>query len=105
MKSNAPDKAAPAEFLKVRATQAGYIGDGPLGMIYRAADDVFTLRPRPITVNGQTRILSVEEQFSSRWMEIMPADEPDKLTTAQAAINREIRDLKASGRAPVAEED
>lgn len=71
------DKLGPR---KVRATQAGYIGH-----VYRHPGDVFTITQE------------ADQKFSSTWMEDAPADEPEKITTAQKAINRDIRDLNARG--------
>lgn len=91
--------ALPLKSIKVRATRPGYIGDGPLGMIYRNEGDVFTLKPR-VVIDGdpdkidaipKTRTITAEQQFSHRWMEIVPDDEPERLTTAQAAINKAAR--------------
>ena len=96
------------ERIKVRALRAGYIGNGDLGMIYRVEGDVFYLEPRvvDISVNGKvvidpatgqkkTKTLSPADQFSERWMEIVPEEEPERITTAQDVINRETESLRA----------
>ena len=89
------------ETLKVRATQAGYFGDGPMGQIYRYVGDVFTIAPRTIELvtednkpildaegNPKTKTLSCQEQFSGLWMEIVSDMEPERLTTAGPGLVR-----------------
>lgn len=93
--------------IRVRATQVGYIGDPP---IRRREGDVFTLQPRegkftepvldedgyqmldrnefPMTREVK-RTQSAAEQFSANWMEPINADEEERLTTAQNAINEQ----------------
>jgi len=108
--------AAPLRSLKVRATAAGYIGDGPQGAIYRNPDDVFTLTPREIpllnaagkpsldmaTGKLKTTILSIEQQFSATWMEVVDPNEPERITTAQQEINQQIAALNRRGGRPEA---
>ncbi len=110
--------------IKVRAIKDGTYGHGLLGSIYRHSrgetgdGDVFTLTPREIPVINletgkperdpetneiKTRILSAKEQFSESWMEIVPADEPERLTTAQQEINRQTAELNSNSRAARAE--
>lgn len=81
------------DFIKVRALRDGYIGDGPSGMIYRYAGDVFTLQPRHVS---DVLTISPERQFSKIWMERVADDEPEKLTTAKAGLKRESEDLRGS---------
>jgi len=105
--ANPNAKPKPAT-LKVRATKPGYIGDGPLGQIYRNEGDVFTLLPREITVlhpvtgkaeldpetnELKTRTLTAHDQFSANWMEVVPSSEPERLTTAQQELNRQMADM------------
>jgi hypothetical protein len=108
MANATPVKPKP-QSIKVRAIAAGYIGDGPLGMIYRNPGDVFTLVPREIVeinpksgkaeLDSETnalkvKVLSPAEQFSANWMEVVPHDEPERLTTAQQEINRQVADIQ-----------
>ena len=94
--------------LKVRATQDGYYGHGSVGAIYRYGPrgdkpgDVFTITPREVQVmkesgNGyapvlnadgtpKMRVMTCEEQFSDKWMEIVSNSEPEQLTTAAQAM-------------------
>jgi hypothetical protein len=102
----------PLQSLKVRAIQDGYIGDGPTGAIYRHAGDVFTLLPRAIAVldkktgevaigdDGEplTRTVTVADQFSNVWMEVVAGDVPEKITTAQQGLNRKVADVNAGPR-------
>ncbi len=99
--------------IKVRATQAGYIGDGALGQIYRKEGDVFWLTPREVAVMDRggkpaldadtdeplTRTLSAESQFSKVWMELVDEDVPEKITTAQKDVNEQIGELNKKGAA------
>lgn len=99
--------------LKVRAIEAGYFGDGPLGMIYRNPGDVFWITPREIpllnkdtgkaeldmaTGKLKTQMLSAEQQFSARWMEVVDDRMPERITTAQQDINQQIAELNSRGR-------
>lgn len=98
--------------IRVRATALGYYGfDSP---IRRREGDVFTLVPREGTVtefvldadgyqledrNGfpvtreVKRVLEPAEQFSDKWMEPVDADEEERLTTAQQAIDQKHQEL------------
>jgi len=105
--------------LKVRATTPGYIGDGPLGMIYRNTGDVFVITPREIPLLNlagnpeldsagklKTKVLSVEDQFSPNWMEVVGENTAEKITTAQQDINEQIKGLNSrGGRGPEADEE
>jgi hypothetical protein len=124
MKANAAsadisESEAPLKSLKVRAIQNGYFGDGPLGAIHRTGEsedyegDIFTIYPREIpwinpasgkaeldkaTGKLKTQIISVEQQFSSAWMVVVSDDEPERLTTAQKEIDRQVKELNSRGR-------
>lgn len=106
----AKKEALKADTMRVRAIVAGYIGDGPLGMIYRNPGDVFTLIPREIPLldaagkasldaNGKlkTRTLTAENQFSAVWMQVVDDDEPEVITTAQDEINKQVAELNSGG--------
>ncbi|MDD5199265.1 MAG: hypothetical protein PHC88_05625 [Terrimicrobiaceae bacterium] len=100
--------AEPLPSMRVRAIREGYYGRGPGGEIVRHVNDVFTLVPYEITivdVRTQRRtldpatklpamkLISVEDQFSDNWMERVPDDEKEIVTSSQQAINRQIADL------------
>lgn len=95
----------PTDSLWVRAIKQGYYG-----LCRRRVGDVFELKPYEITVvdpttrkpvldshfKPQLRILTIEEQFSGNWMEVVGDDDEERelITGSQAAIdqaNREIR--------------
>ena len=109
-KSDTAQTAKPA-FLKVRATEPGYFGDGPKGAVYQHAGDVFTIRPREIpALNRQTgkpeldasgrlktAIMTIDEQFAPEWMEAVDANEPERLTTAKDEMARQIEELNSRG--------
>ena len=98
--------------IKVRATRMG-----EYEYARRREGDVFTLKPRMITVvhtekghpklgepvmeNGavKMRLLTAEEQFSARWMERVDAEVPEKITAAQEALDRQQAELN-EGRRP-----
>lgn len=117
---------APGPVLKVRATQVGYYEH-----CRRREGDVFYLIPRYVTkynvvdevvdgkktgrtVNAGKPVLdknsqpvlevhSAEQQLSKRWMEVVPDDEPELTTGAQAALDRttaELLSAKSPGRKP-----
>lgn len=114
--------------MKVRALRTGYYPDindrGEQNWMRRRGDDVkgegmgdvFELKPRGITIvdkegrkpvleNGkvQMRLLTVDEQFSERWMERVSDDTPERTTTAQEALtmaNAEISAARRPGRKP-----
>jgi hypothetical protein len=77
----------------------------PRGVYYnftrRRQGDVFTLIPqyvtevdpktdKPVMENGRPkmRLVTAEQQFSPQTMEKVEDDEPEKITTAQMAINK-----------------
>lgn len=105
-------KPKPLASLKVRAFEPGYFGHGPLGQIYRNALDVFTITPRTVPMLNaegkpeldlktgllKTQIVSVEQQFSPRWMEVVDANEPERLTTAKDELARQVEELNMRGR-------
>lgn len=102
--------ASPNGTLLVRATQMGYYDNGT-GASRRREGDIFALVPREGIItewlvdkdshepildrndNQVTRevrgILTPEEQFSERWMEVVNQDEAERVTTAQEAIDAE----------------
>jgi hypothetical protein len=97
----------PGERIKVRATQMG-----EYEYARRRDGDVFTLKPREVTVvdpitrkpiiehgKPKMRILTAEEQFSSRWMERIDEGAEDTITTAQAALNNATEEIN-EGRRP-----
>ena len=66
--------------LKVRAIKTGYFG----GML-REAGAVFTITEQKVTdADGKERTMSVEEQFSTKWMEKVEA--PPTLTVPASVI-------------------
>jgi len=97
--------------LKVRAVREGYFGEGPIGSIFRNKGDVFTLTSREVPLlnaqgkaelddNGRlkTRTVSIGDQFSANWMEpVSDQAEPDRITTAQDEINRQVAALNSNG--------
>jgi hypothetical protein len=97
----------PGPRIKVRATVMG-----EYEYARRREGDVFTLKPREITLvdpvtrkpiieNGKfkTRLLTAEDQFSSRWMERISDEAEETITGAQAALNKET-DAINEGRRP-----
>jgi hypothetical protein len=99
----------PGPRIKVRALQMG-----EYEYARRREGDVFTLKPReisiidpgtrkPILENGKikTRLLTAEEQFSERWMEKISDDQDETLTTAQGALNKATDEIN-EGRRPMA---
>jgi hypothetical protein len=102
-----PDTPGPR--IKVRVLE-GCIGEYEYAR--RRSGDVFTLKPREITVvdpatrkpvieNGQPkmRILTAEEQFSDRWMERVEDEYEETATGAQEALNQ-ATDAINEGRRP-----
>jgi hypothetical protein len=94
------------EKLKVRATQVGlYPEMTVLGEDWkrRRVGDVFTLYPRKRTlVNKVTskpigqEDLSIEQQFSPRWMETVDDNTPEHTTSAPKALRKATDAIKAS---------
>lgn len=106
--------------MKVRATKLGYYD-----LIRRREGDVFELKPietvdfeairaklgnvrdadareavrRNPEAKWPKRIMTVDEQFSSVWMERVDPATPEKHSTAQQSIQRQHDEI-ASGRAP-----
>lgn len=99
--------------IKVRATAMG-----EYEYARRREGDVFTLKPRMVTVvettkghprfgepkrdeHGQPlmRLLTAEEQFSPRWMERVDESEPEVITPAQAALDKAQAEIN-DGRRP-----
>ena len=88
------------ERIKVRATQMG-----EYEYMRRREGDVFTLKPRMITLTTKGRIdmdehshpkmrlLTAEEQFSPRWMERVDVEEMEMTTGAQVALSRATEDI------------
>lgn len=92
--------------IKVRATAMG-----EYEYARRRPGDVFTLKPRYITVvdpvtrkpvvengNPKMRLLTADEQFSERWMERIDRGE-ETITTAQDALNQATDEIN-EGRRP-----
>lgn len=105
------------ETIRVRAIEPGYcssIDPGQVGKgdIWREMGDVFTLGPRQYAVVDEqagkpvldelgrlkTAVLTAQEQFSAKWMEVVADDEPGRLTTAQDSLNRQLSELHQRGR-------
>lgn len=84
--------------MKVRATKTGYYDH-----LRRREGDVFELKP----IDGHKVVnnklvkhhFTVEEQFSPNWMEKVDRSTPEKVSTAQGALNEVSNGIK-SGRAP-----
>lgn len=114
-KEKETDAPVGGALIRVRATKDGQYDDRLL-----RAGDTFWLHPRegiwtekvldadgepklhpktkdPITREVK-RVLTAEEQFSEKWMEKVPADTPDQLTTSQQVIQRE-HDALLAGKA------
>jgi hypothetical protein len=100
-----PDLPGPR--IKVRATRTG-----EYEYARRREGDVFTLKPREMTVLDpvtgkpvveggkiKTRLLTAEKQFSERWMERVDGDAEETITGAQAAINIQTEAIN-EGRRP-----
>ena len=80
----------------------------------RRSGDVFTLKPRYVTVvnkitgepeydekgDYKTKLLTAADQFSPRWMEKVADDEPVKITSAPQALAQEQASLKDQTRPP-----
>lgn len=102
------EKTPPLGHLRVRAIRQGYYGNGPDGNITRYPGDVFTLTPYEVALinvrtqqrekdeggKAMTHLLSVEEQFSENWMEIVPDETEETRTSGQQAVNQQIAELK-----------
>lgn len=102
--------------MKVRALRTGYYidvrfrGDDTLG---KGNGDIFTLADREVTeydhqltrpmIDKETgkakmKLLTAEQQFSAIWMERMPDDTDDRVTSAQDALSLANEDIAASKR-------
>jgi hypothetical protein len=95
----------PGPTIKVRALQLG-----EYEYCRRRPGDVFVLKPREVSItkkgelmmeNGKAkmRLLTAEEQFSSRWMQRVQDDTPEIATSAQEALDRAQEEL-TEGRRP-----
>jgi hypothetical protein len=73
--------------MKVRAIKLGYYEH-----IRRRVGDVFELIPLK---DSKGKTISIEQQFSDKWMEKVAKGTPEKSTGAQAALNAEQASLKA----------
>jgi hypothetical protein len=95
--------------IKVRCTT-------PVGLYYdfyrRREGDVFILYPKWVTVTDKDtgrpvkdkdgkikkKLVTAREQFSVETMEIVEEDEPENISTAQTAINKESEQIKEEKR-------
>ena len=106
LKQSGEYEQAEGPTIKVRALK-----EGDYEYLLRREGDVFTLKPRMITVyniqggrpeidpaTGKPlmRLSTAEEQFSNRWMERVDEDEPERTTTSTQALQQATDDIASA---------
>lgn len=83
-------KEAKADMSRIRVRA---LADGYYGHVRQREGSVFTLIP---IINGGKVIATAKDQFSEKWMEVVPLKTRERVIGAQEAVNQKTQEIMRS---------